>query len=181
MTHHVFSKPRSGPAVRLRLKPKAPPTGHVDGAWWPYSRDLMGELPQLLRILSVRLGSIDRITYQVSEWSTVSRRILFRNRLTHLNWSLSQPVNTISAEGADGAHLTLLIVPPDTEALPAHTTMMAAAAPGNTATVAQLLPANRTEPGTWIDTFAAQSQWDSEGGAQMVEHRDQRGAVSARA
>ncbi|OHU26395.1 hypothetical protein BKG77_11185 [Mycobacteroides chelonae] len=132
-------------------------------------------------MLSVRLGSIDRITYQVSEWSTVSRRILFRNRLTHLNWSLSQPVNTISAEGADGAHLTLLIVPPDTEALPAHTTMMTAATPGNTATVAHLLPANRTEPGTWIDTIAAQNQWDSEGGAQMVEHRDHCGAAAASA
>lgn len=30
---------------RLRLKPKAPTTGYVDGAWWPHSADLPTELP----------------------------------------------------------------------------------------------------------------------------------------
>ena len=34
---------------RLRLKPKAPTTGYVDGAWWPRSDDLAIELPDLLR------------------------------------------------------------------------------------------------------------------------------------
>ena len=31
--------------LRLRLKPKAPRTGYVDGAWWPRSHDLAAELP----------------------------------------------------------------------------------------------------------------------------------------
>jgi hypothetical protein len=34
--------------LRLKLKPKAPTTGYVDGAWWPRSRDLSAELPALL-------------------------------------------------------------------------------------------------------------------------------------
>jgi hypothetical protein len=33
---------------RLRLKPKAPQSGYVDGAWWPRSDDLSTELPDLL-------------------------------------------------------------------------------------------------------------------------------------
>ncbi|WP_410639151.1 DUF5994 family protein [Amycolatopsis sp. lyj-346] len=41
---------------RLRLKPKAPTTGYVDGAWWPTSRDLTAELPPILAVLAVRLG-----------------------------------------------------------------------------------------------------------------------------
>ena len=45
---------------RLRLMPKAPPTGHVDGAWWPRSDDRPNELPDLLAVLSVRLGDAAR-------------------------------------------------------------------------------------------------------------------------
>ena len=56
---------------RLRLKPKAPTTGHVDGAWWPRSDDLATELPDLLAVLSVRLGAIDRVMYNLAEWAMV--------------------------------------------------------------------------------------------------------------
>jgi hypothetical protein len=31
--------------VRLRVKPAAPRSGHLDGSWWPRSRDLAAELP----------------------------------------------------------------------------------------------------------------------------------------
>jgi hypothetical protein len=54
---------------RLRLKPKAPQTGYVDGAWWPHGDDLTKELPDLLAVLSVRLGAIDRVLYNLSEWA----------------------------------------------------------------------------------------------------------------
>jgi Family of unknown function (DUF5994) len=36
------------PGGRLRLKPKAPKTGWVDGGWWPRSRDLAAERVTLL-------------------------------------------------------------------------------------------------------------------------------------
>ena len=54
---------------RLRLKPKAPHTGYVDGAWWPRSDDLTTELPDLLAVLSVRLGPIDRVLYKLNDWA----------------------------------------------------------------------------------------------------------------
>jgi len=47
---------------RLRLKPAAPAMGHVDGAWWPRTRDLTAELPALLAAVAARLGRIDRVT-----------------------------------------------------------------------------------------------------------------------
>lgn len=177
MTRQLFSKPGCGPAVRLRLKPKAPPSGYVDGAWWPYSKDLMIELPSLLRVLTVRLGSIDRVVYRVSEWTSSSRRMLFRDRLAHLNWSLVQPPNTISIQGAHGIHLNLLVVAPDTQASGAHTAMMAAATPGNRTTVAQLLPAHDIP--VCADMFEAQNRWDTEGGTLTAEHRTNR-SVSTR-
>lgn len=41
--------PRDLAAVpaRLSLTPKTTLAGQLDGAWWPYSRDLEAELPRL--------------------------------------------------------------------------------------------------------------------------------------
>ena len=70
---------------RLRLKPKAPQSGHVDGAWWPHSDDLAAELPDLLAVLSVRLGRIDRVLYNVNEWAKPpSRKLETGGRLVRL-------------------------------------------------------------------------------------------------
>ena len=60
---------------RLRLKPKAPQTGYVDGAWWPRSDDLTTELPDLLAVLSVRLGPIDRVLYKLSDWAKAPAKL----------------------------------------------------------------------------------------------------------
>ena len=49
---------------RLRLKPKGLPTGRVDGAWWPHSDDLAAEIPDLVAVLSVRLGQHQRRVVQ---------------------------------------------------------------------------------------------------------------------
>lgn len=52
---------------RLRLKPQAPQSGYVDGAWWPHSEDLTAELPDLLAVPSVRLGPIGQMIYKLNE------------------------------------------------------------------------------------------------------------------
>jgi len=61
-------------APRLRLKPEAPTTGYVDGAWWPHSRDLTAELPTLLPALTDRLGRIEHVTYSLTTWPPAPRR-----------------------------------------------------------------------------------------------------------
>ena len=47
-----MTEPSRPHSLRLRLKPKAPRTGYVDGGWWPRSRDLVAELPELAEILT---------------------------------------------------------------------------------------------------------------------------------
>ncbi len=42
---------------RLRLKPKAPQTGYVDGAWWPHSDDLTSNV----RLEGDRLQAINTL------------------------------------------------------------------------------------------------------------------------
>ena len=61
--------------LRLKLKPKAPTTGYVDGAWWPRSRDLSAELPALLAVLAVRLGRVQRVSFNLTDWDATPRPV----------------------------------------------------------------------------------------------------------
>src|ERR1700742_4839493 len=133
--HH--GGPESTP--RLRLKPKAPTTGHVDGAWWPRSDDLTTELPDLLAVLSVRLGAVDRVMYNLAEWATVPRRLVTGGRAVRLDGYRLQPANTLQVLGVGREKILLLVVPPHTDPDTAHEAMMTAAAPSNDSTVADLL------------------------------------------
>ncbi len=133
--------PRSSPehTPRLRLKPKAPTSGYVDGAWWPHSDDLAADLPDLLAVLSVRLGRIDRVLYNVNEWAKPPRRLMTGGRLVRLDGYQRQPINTIEVLGLDRSRIVLLVVPPNSDPDQAHAALMAAAAPGNDSSVASLL------------------------------------------
>lgn len=129
--------PQSTP--RLRLKPKAPSTGHVDGAWWPHSDDLVVELPDLLAVLSVRLGPIDRVTYNFAEWAAAPAKFATGGDTVRLSGFDQQQDNTIEIVGNDRSKVVLLVVPSRTEPEHAHDIMMSAATPKNDSTVDGLL------------------------------------------
>ena len=124
---------------RLRLKPKAPLSGYVDGAWWPHSDDLAAELPDLLAVLSVRLGRIDRVMYNVNEWAKATAKLATGGRAVRLDGYRRQPINTVEVLGLNRNKIALLVVPPNTDPDEAHATLMAAAAPGNDSTIDSLL------------------------------------------
>jgi hypothetical protein len=124
---------------RLRLKPKAPCSGYVDGAWWPRSDDLTAELPDLLAVLSVRLGRIDRVLYNLSEWASVPAKLTTGGRVVRLNGYRRQPSNTVEVLGLNQGRIVLLVVPPHTDPDQAHTMMMTAAGPNDASTVDDLV------------------------------------------
>jgi|SRR3954468_11580551 uncharacterized protein DUF5994 len=128
---------------RLRLKAKAPISGHVDGAWWPRSDDLPSELPDLLAVLSVRLGPVDRVMYQLSEWAPMPRRLYTGGRSVRLDGFNRQPAHTLEVLGLGRERVLLLVVPPHTDPELAHDAMMTAAAPNNVSTVDDLLASAR--------------------------------------
>ncbi|HTY33468.1 DUF5994 family protein [Mycobacterium sp.] len=132
---------RAGPenTPRLRMKPKARMTGHVDGAWWPHSEDLPSELPDLLAVLSVRLGPIERLMYELSAWGKAPARLATGGRSVRLDGFRRQPANTLQALGVGRERILLMVVPPSTAPDIAHEAMMTAAAPGNASTVGDLL------------------------------------------
>lgn len=151
---------------RLRLKSKAPHGGYVDGAWWPHSDDLAVELPDLLAVLSVRLGRIDRVSYRLGAWANAPRKLTTGGRAVRLDGYRRQPLNTIEVRGLDDDRdrLILLVIPSRTDPNDAHTTMMAAAQSENTATVDGLLMISPRDRDRRAQASTAQDRWESEGG-----------------
>jgi Family of unknown function (DUF5994) len=124
---------------RLRLKPKAPQSGYVDGAWWPHSEDLTAELPDLLSVLSVRLGPIGRVIYNLNEWAKPPAKFTTGGRTVRLDGYRLQPVNTVEVLGFNRNKIVLMVVSPHADPDQAHAIMMTAAGPNNAATVESLL------------------------------------------
>lgn len=139
-------QPHDGPheTPRLRLKRKAPATGYVDGAWWPHSDDLSAELPDLLAVLSVRLGDVSRVMYNRSEWATAPRKLRVDDQVVRLDGYDRQPVNTLGVVDAAGANINLLVIPAQTSPDDAHHVLMAAATPDDASSVGLLLAAGRS-------------------------------------
>ncbi|WP_292976520.1 DUF5994 family protein [Mycobacterium sp.] len=131
----------SGPqnTPRLRLKPKAPSTGHVDGAWWPHSDDLAVELPDLLAVLSVRLGPIEQVTYNFADWAAAPATFSTGGDTVRLSGFYQQQGSTVEIIGIDRAKLVLLVVPSRTDPEHAHDILMSAATPRDESTVDCLL------------------------------------------
>jgi len=146
---------------RLRLKPKAPTTGHVDGAWWPHSDDLAKELPDLLAVLSVRLGDVDRVMYKLTEWATPPKNILVGERSVRLDGYRRQPSSTLEVLGTGRARILLLVVPPLTDPDVAHETMMAAAAPDNASSVDGLLAISAQDREVREQATVTEQAWKS--------------------
>jgi uncharacterized protein DUF5994 len=152
------------PRLRLRLKPQGPTGGHVDGGWWPRSRDLAAELPSLLAVLAVRLGRIERFTYHLTDWRPAPRTIICRGGVVRLGGYRTQPAGTVNVL-ADSQRVTLLVVPPQTPPQNAHAALMAAGHRGNTDDVEALLAACQpTTPLFDGEREAALERWELDGG-----------------
>ena len=146
---------------RLRLKPKAPHSGFVDGAWWPHTDDLAAELPDLLAVLTVRLGRIERVLYHLNAWAVSPRRLDTGGRSVRLDGYRRQPLNTVEIIGLSRDRLTLLVVPPHTDPSDAHATMMEAAEPNNASTVDGLLVITPQDRQMRTLAARAEDRWSS--------------------
>jgi hypothetical protein len=134
---HRHSPPEHTP--RLRLKPKGPESGYVDGSWWPHSDDLAAELPDLLSVLSVRLGPIDRVIYNLDEWAQPPAKFVTDGRTVRLDGYRRQPVSTVEVHGRNRAKIVLLVISPRADPAQAHAAMMTAAHPSDVSTVRSLM------------------------------------------
>ncbi|MDF1903779.1 MULTISPECIES: DUF5994 family protein [Mycolicibacterium] len=147
---------------RLRLKPKAPQRGYVDGAWWPRSDDLSAELPELLAVLSVRLGHVERVLYRLSDWQSAPRKLDAGCGPVKLDGYERQPISTISLLGPGFRRLDLLVIAVYADASDAHATMMRAAHPSDETCVDRLLGIQPRVRNSLDRASIAQQRWESE-------------------
>ncbi|GAA1033685.1 MULTISPECIES: DUF5994 family protein [Amycolatopsis] len=155
-------------APRLRLKPDGPATGYVDGAWWPYTRELAVELSALLAMLAARLDRIERVSYHLAAWTPAQRRLTVDGSAIRLEGFRAHHPDPVTVTGARGPRrLALLVVPPETGQADAHRILAAAAHRDHLDTVESLLAApsetdhEAAAAGAMDD---ATQRWDVDGG-----------------
>ncbi len=99
----------------------------------------------LLSVLSVRLGPIGRVIYNVNEWVNPPAKFATGGRTVRLDGYRLQPVNTVEVLGLNRDKIVLLVVSPPADPDQAHDIMMTAAGPNNASTVESLLTSSAQE------------------------------------
>jgi hypothetical protein len=107
--------PHDENSLRLQLAPNPTVTKHVDGAWWPQSRQLTDELPELVTDLTDRLGEVLMVGYHRSAWpQTPAQTQVHGQTIELVGFTGDQPASIILI-GKDGRHISLSVIPPDTD------------------------------------------------------------------
>ena len=104
--------------LRLRLQPTAPlgkAKALVGGAWWPYTDNLITELTPLLAGMAERGYAVHRISYSLSAWQDVPRKVHLAGTLIRLGGYRTQSAAVLHLIDSSGkAPLVLMVIPPDT-------------------------------------------------------------------
>jgi hypothetical protein len=90
-------------------------------------------------VLSARLGHIDRVLYNVDDWSHTPSKLATGGRRIHLDGYRRQPVNTVEVIGFDRGRIVLLAVPATTYPAEARSALMNAAQPNDRSTAVNIL------------------------------------------
>jgi hypothetical protein len=134
--------PETDQPLRLQLSARGIRPGLLDGAWWPYSRDLARELPPLLAVLDPLLGRITHVTVHRESWTSVPSRIPGRQHIARLGWyDIEQDPDTICLLSYSVGRWDLLVIPPTATAADASRAMDAACLADNTTSSSDLVAA----------------------------------------
>jgi hypothetical protein len=122
----------------LRLETTESRTGVLDGAWWPRSRHIGGELPALISALTRHIGPITRVGLDTDAWEELPTRLVIEGRVVHLD---SFPVgdDTVLITRGEHDHFSLLVVPPTATPEAAHAAMSQAVRADNLTAAEQIL------------------------------------------
>ncbi|MBE1468255.1 DUF5994 family protein [Kibdelosporangium phytohabitans] len=133
-------------APRLEMKPEGAAGGHVDGGWWPRSKDPGEEFPALLAALGTWVGPVSRVSYHLGTWSGIERKVTIDGRAVRFEGFHSMDHDTVVVIGADARRVSLLVVPPDTPGGMARAVLRASSALDSTASAADILASNGSRP-----------------------------------
>jgi hypothetical protein len=89
-----------------------------DGAWWPRTRDLATELPELVAELGRRGVRVERFTYSFDAWPPLPRKIAVPGRVVRTGGFQNMDPQAVSVSWAGGTRRAdLLVIPPETDAI----------------------------------------------------------------
>ncbi|WP_236652071.1 DUF5994 family protein [Streptacidiphilus neutrinimicus] len=131
------------PRPRFALKPVGPPSGLLDGAWWPHSDDLAHELPLLIAELDHGWGRITRVTVDPRHWrQPLPARLRIAGHVIRIGWcAVEQDPHKLLLLSFGVRRCDLLVVPPQTDPTTAARLMAAATDPATRQTASALLAA----------------------------------------
>ena len=134
----VVPTPESRGPLRLRLG-SAPGQDRLDGAWWPYTRDLESEMSDLVQRFAPTHGHISRAEYSLPDWDTAPREVVVGQRVITVGAFPSDDTHVLVVQLSDGRRLTLLVVPPDFTPGQGEEALLAGSTAGNRHTAGELL------------------------------------------
>lgn len=148
--------------LRLVLSPELG-RGALDGAWWPYSRDLAREAVDLVDRAPAPFGRIWRVLYSTPDWEPCPRRVKAADTFVSLGSFPHDDTHLVMLKGvASSRVLRLLVVPPEWGERTARHAMRIAATPSNVMSAATILSES-------VDLLLAGLlfHWDDDGGADV--------------
>ncbi|MCW2636707.1 MAG: uncharacterized protein JWQ99_3074 [Blastococcus sp.] len=110
---------RGGIDVRVSIRADAGSgDSPFDGAWFPRSRDLATELPELIAELERRDIRVERFTYSLATWQPVPRKLVVSGRVIRTGGFRSMDPQVVCLTWHGGTRRAdLLVVPPETDVL----------------------------------------------------------------
>jgi hypothetical protein len=158
----------SAPSVRLALKPEGSPSGLLDGAWWPHSRNLLRELPALTDVLDRRWGRITRISVNPTHWPVIPREVPVTGHVVKVGrFMAEQDPHKLVLLSYRVGRWDLLVIPPQASAATAARLMAAATDTGLRLTASALVAADDTQASS-LEQRPQEDKWEDEGGTTLV-------------
>jgi hypothetical protein len=155
--------PNRGP-LRLRMV-EHPGRDHLDGGWWPQSRDLAVELADLIDHFPEQFGRIARALVSPPDWDPAPRRIPVTGGYVKVGSFPRDDTHLIHLKTSDRTVLHVLVVPPGFTEDHGDEALLAAATSGNAHSATDLLDEVTEYPD--IDPM---DHWSDDGGSWRGPH-----------
>lgn len=145
--------------LRLRMA-QHPGHDHLDGGWWPQSRDLAVELADLVDHFPPELGRIVRAVYSPPDWDPAPRRIATASGDVEVGSFPRDDSHLVHLKTSEREVLRVLVIPVGLSADQGEEALLAAATRGNAEPAASLLATVTEYPD--VDPW---DHWNDDGGS----------------
>lgn len=151
--------------LRLRLA-RDLGRNHLDGGWWPYSRDLTAEVGDLVDHFPSDRGRVVRALFSPPDWEIAPRRVPTARGYVKTGSFVRDDTHLVLLTLADRTVLHVLVVPPGFTREQGEEALLAAATAGNEHSAAELLATVVDQP----PATDAADHWSDDGGSWSGPH-----------